>query len=115
MDTQNRPSKEQRHEAWGKALGAMLKADLSYAEKAALIAVVIAERDDEDGSETVADIRRVIDRGLASLTEKGVLKLERGQYRLATERSPQRSMKVDAAEPEQDAEPAPYGEKPEVA
>jgi hypothetical protein len=114
------PTKEQKRERWGKALEHVMTEGLSWEEKAAHILVVLADRDAEDGGETVADLRRALDRGLDSLTKRGRLKLDRGQYKLVTEQADQRRpMAVDAEQPaeperEQPAADEPQG-RPEVA
>jgi len=91
-------SRADRDQAWGAVLAKVVAHEgLSLEEKAAAIALVIAEQDGLDAGETVADLRKVIDRGLAGLKDKGQIEqIPGGGYRLKRGKPSRTPMAVDS-------------------
>ena len=120
MAKQEIASRADRDAAWGPVLEKVLgHQGLTLEEKAAAVLLVVAHSDSLDSGETVADLRRALERGLAGLADKGqVERAPGGEYRLIKGKPSRTPMAVDA-EPETPREEAApteeAGDKPVVA
>ncbi len=121
MAQQEIASRQDRDKAWGPILERMVTdTRLTFEEKAAYVALVVSEMDSIDSGETIVDLRRVLDRGLAGLKEKGMIEVRPGgEYRLIKGKPSRTPMGVDAereaGQPAEPVEPQGTQARPGVA
>jgi hypothetical protein len=119
MARQEIASRQDRDTAWKPILEKVLgHSGLTIEERAAAALLVIAHQDSLDAGETLADLRTVLDRGLAGLHEKGQIeRSQAGEYRLKQGKPSRTPMAVDAEPetPREEAAPSEETDRPVIA